>query len=153
MRASSYLLSGLLLISGWMSCGAPPEGGSVPLSEERKAQLRALAHDYQFKAVTEEESAAIFAQIRGLDEAGSDEFRRCLTENAGYTGREAILSNIFHEIAKERGISFLDLRPEDEEIKAEAATRFKAALKDAGAAAEGPDSTTSRGVQPRAPLK
>jgi hypothetical protein len=106
----------------FLAFGCAAEG--EPLSEGRKAELRALAHDYQFKAVDEAQSLSIKERIRALDQPSAEQFRDYLNANAGYTGRELLYSKLFQKICDERGISFLDVH--DGSIEREATERLKA---------------------------
>jgi hypothetical protein len=109
--ARSWLAPGLLTCSLVAACDGDPQ----ELSAERKAHLRALAHDYQFKVVDERESAAIRHEIRKLDPASADQLHEYLVQNTNPSPRERLLGELAYQISKERGKSFIDGTKEDEE--------------------------------------
>ena len=72
-------------------------------------ELRALAEKYLFKEVGDTEARAIHEQIRRLSLNDADTFHRIVGELGGLEGVEREIFEASHELARSRGISFVDV--------------------------------------------
>lgn len=119
---SAAALGAMLLGIG--GCGSPETEGSVAQNDEGLSvpanevealdneSLQALAKDYLFKVVDEAESLEIRNRIRRLAPESARSFGELVLSYGNATREQRTLSLAGLEYAREKGMSFLDLRPQ-----------------------------------------
>jgi len=116
-------LVGALMMGGCLADGLPGEadrGARFRLRDEvvsppllTREEILALAHDYQFKHTTNDESQAIMARIRSLNPQQARFLHTALGRRNNYKGPARRMFEAYGDYAETHNKSFLDLNQED----------------------------------------
>lgn len=121
VRVADHRLLALsvLLLSGCSSTDQGAPGGDrstlaqAQVISLNEADVAALVEDYLFKRTDDAESRRIHDTVRALDRESAQLFFRIALERGNPTEEQRALAIVAMNYASERGLSMLDLTPED----------------------------------------